>query len=569
MKRTPTAYACVTLCLCASLLGAAPRAAAQTATRGPARDARPTAYLVAAPTAGPRRHLVAPRASATADGTRVTLAADAPLDDYAAYADGARFYVLVPRATAPSDPLGGALSGRGFTAAQLDERAGDVLLSFRLQPGARAHVAQKFNRLDIVFTVPPDAANTQPPAPQGPAQVAGDDHELIRQLLRRIEQLEGQVAELKANAANTVNASAADANAAAGAPHGAAQTQTPADEPDAQAQAVLDEHEHTTGPHLQIQGFADVNFRASNQRGSTNSFSLGQLDLFLTSRLSDKFSVLGELIVQPNPDNSFNFEIHRLLLRYEASDFFNLSMGRYHTAIGYYNTAFHHGSWFATAANRPFVYAFESAGGPLPLHNSGLSATGRIPSGGLGLRYVAEIGNGRSARAAADRAVQTSFDENNGKAFNLALVARPDAAPGLQLGFSFYRDRLTPTQAPNVRQEIMAGHVVYKDPRYEWLNEAVVIRHAPEGTGRVFYTPAMYTQLARRFGRTSPYFRYQYFNAPGDDPIYRNTGRRNGPSVGVRFDVTDYAALKAQYDRTERRRQQPLDELILQLAFTF
>src|SRR5207237_7704737 len=141
---------------------------------------------------------------------------------------------------------------------------------------------------------------------------------------------------------------------------------------------------------------------------------LGQMDLFITSQLSEKFSVLAELILEANQRNEFSIEIHRLLLKYQFNDYFNLSAGRYHTAIGYYNTAYHHGSWFQTAADRPFIFAFESMVGILPLHNVGLSVTGRIPRAPFGLRYVAEIGNGRASRSPLDRAVQTAVDENNG-----------------------------------------------------------------------------------------------------------------------------------------------------------
>ena len=190
----------------------------------------------------------------------------------------------------------------------------------------------------------------------------------------------------------------------------------------------------TGTPQLQIRGFADVNFLASNERGKTSTFALGQLDLFITSQLSDKFSVLAELILEANQRNEFSTEIHRLLLKYQLNDYFNFSAGRYHTSIGYYNTAYHHGSWFATAADRPFIFAFEGKGGILPLHNVGLTATGRIPSLPFGLHYVAEIGNGRASRSRLDRAVQTSVDENNGKAFNLGLFARPSSIPGFQTG---------------------------------------------------------------------------------------------------------------------------------------
>jgi len=75
--------------------------------------------------------------------------------------------------------------------------------------------------------------------------------------------------------------------------------------------------------------------------------------------------------------------------------------------------------------------------------------------------------------------------------------------------------------------------------------------------------------VSRRFENIRPFFRYQYINVPSDDPIYSTVGRRNGASLGFRYDLTDFANFKAQYDRTARRRLSTLNELILQLAFTF
>ena len=526
-----------------------------------ARDNYATARRTTAPPATrPHKRLVPMRVTETPEGSRVSVASDASLDDHSSYFEGGRFYVLIPKADVTA-AMPDEFKGRGFASARLEQRGGDALLSFELQAGATPRLSQKFNRLEINFTLQ-DVAR-QPPAPSA----QGDEQAQLQQLLKRVEELEGQVRELRANA---VAAGGQPPAVAPATPTAAVSAATPEEE-QVEAAIVGQEHEaHTSGPRLQIQGFADVNFRASNGRGTTNAFGLGQLDLFITSQLSEKFSVVSELILEAKRDNSFEFEIHRLLLRYAMNDYLNLSAGRYHSGIGYYNTAFHHGSYFATAANRPFLFAFESQGGVLPLHNVGVSATGRIPSGSLGLRYIAEVGNGRSARSAIDRTVQTAFDENNGKSYNLGLNARPDWLPGLQAGFSFYHDRLTPVVAPNVDQRIMAAHVVYQSPRYEWLNEAVFIRHKPEGAGVVAtYTPGFYTQFARRFGKAQPYFRYQYLNAPARDLLLRNIGRRNGPSFGLRYDLTDYAAFKAQYDRTERRGLSTLDELILQLAFTF
>jgi hypothetical protein len=182
---------------------------------------------------------------------------------------------------------------------------------------------------------------------------------------------------------------------------------------------------------------------------------------------------------------------------------------------------------------------------------------------------VAEIGNGRASRSPfTEEPVQNEVDENNYKAFNLALFARPEAIRGLQLGFSGYHDRLMPFGQPRVDETILAAHAVYMAPKFEWLNEVVLVRHAPDGS-KVFNTPGWYTQIAKRFGSYQPYFRYQYINASDREPIFPAVGRIEGPSFGLRYDASESVALKAQYDYNTARHFSPNNNLTLQLGFTF
>lgn len=408
----------------------------------------------------------------------------------------------------------------------------------------------------VMLIMAPDAAAQQATAP------LDAEREIIQQLLRRIEQLEARIKELEAQAATTASPPPASVT-----PEAEVTRQEVEDQP----RRETHQHEEvSTGvPRLQIRGFADVGVHASDLKGATTSFALGQLDLFITSQLSDTLSVLGELVFEAGEDRAFAPDFERILLQYSPNDYFNLGIGRYHTAIGYYNTAYHHGSWFETATGRPFLFAFEDEGGILPIHGVGVTLSGRIPSGRLGLRYVAEVSNGRASRSPLDEPVQNARDENNGKAFNLALFMRPDWAPGLQAGFSVYRDRLTPDGMPKIGQTILATHFVYQGLTLEWLNEALVVRHTPRGLGQTFNTPGFYTQIAPRFGRLRPYFRYQYVNAHESEPIFSDVGLRHGPSVGLRYDFSEFAAFKVQYDHTRRRGLNSINGLELQFAFTF
>ena len=394
------------------------------------------------------------------------------------------------------------------------------------------------------------------PAQQSPAD--SNDRETIKQLLKRVEELEARLKRMEARQTEAaVTAPSVSAPAAV------------AKDTEAEPSHSAPDHMRGASPALQIRGFSDVTLHASDLHGEKPAFAIGQLDLFITSRLSEKLSVLAELVLEANDENAFGFEAERLLLNYRPSDYFNVSFGRYHTGIGYYNAAYHHGTWFQTATGRPFIFQFEDEGGILPIHNVGISANGRIPSGKLGLQYVAEIGNGRARRTPLVEPVQNSVDENSGKAFNLGVSARPDWAPGLQAGFSIYRDRLTPDGFPRLGETIGAAHVVYTTSTLELLNEALLVRHSPGHSSRTFNTAGFYTQVSRRFDKARPYFRYQYVNAPADEPILGDVGRRNGPSLGLRYDVSEFAAFKAQYDRTGRRGLEPFNGLTLQLAFTF
>src|SRR5207244_10840263 len=171
-----------------------------------------------------------------------------------------------------------------------------------------------------------------------------------------------------------------------------------------------------------------------------------------------------------------------------------------------------------TATRPPLMFPFEDVAAILPTHNVGVSASGLMPSGNVGLHYSAEIGNGRASRPRF-QSVQNFVDENHHKSLNLALFARPDAVPGLQVGFSVYRDVLAPAELARIGETILAGYAALARPRFEWLNEALVIRHAPRGLPHVFDTPGFYTQISRRFGSYRPYLRYQYVNASDDEQI--------------------------------------------------
>jgi HEAT repeat protein len=120
---------------------------------------------------GQTKHVFVGRGSDTAQGSRVTIKSDNPLNDYSAYRSGDRFYVVLPRAAAGSVARGGA--GKGYSDMQVQQRGDSVVLSYHVQPGAKPRVEQKFNRLDVVFDAP--EGSTSSSSQSSGAQNAGNE----------------------------------------------------------------------------------------------------------------------------------------------------------------------------------------------------------------------------------------------------------------------------------------------------------------------------------------------------------------------------------------------------------
>jgi hypothetical protein len=414
-------------------------------------------------------------------------------------------------------------------------------------------------------------------------QAAPDDRQVTQQLMQQVKDLQERVLKLESQ---RCVAGPPDIGTTSETlkPSPVAPPTTPPGSPpqetveEAQASSFSRDMHNLHG--LEWRGFGEVDYMVFDQKnpglgpggfvpGSAGNFYLDDFDLLLTANINDKAHFLSEVIFGEDDAQSFDVELQRMLFEYDFNDHVKASFGRYHTGIGYYNADFLSGTWQETMADRPLIVDYAIDGGPLPTQAIGLSTTGAIPSGKLGLHYLAEYGSSDTIRPTLDGI--GSEDENNGNQINFGLFARPESVPGMQIGASIYHDRISDfTRGPSVRlgQTIANVHGVYVRHGIEFLNEGFLIQHAYEKSPLVFNMPAFYSQASKRFGPVRPYFRYQYINAnPGS--LFKDISLRRGPSVGMRYDFNENFAFKTQFDHTARKGQPDLNALHLQLAFTF
>ncbi|MBZ5617129.1 MAG: hypothetical protein LAQ69_00150 [Acidobacteriia bacterium] len=413
--------------------------------------------------------------------------------------------------------------------------------------------------------------------------------ELIEKLLARIDGLEKRVLELeKGNP--TANAAAPGAGAAPVPATAGSATQAMHQSHDqAPAPQTAGPETAPVYPSLKIAGFSDLNFSATDLHSTATGFGAqtllsphsgfeeGQFTLHLSSALSPKVTMFGEVTLTARSDAGtglppaagFNAEVERIMIRYDANDYFKVSFGRYHTPINYWNTAFHHGQWLQTTISRPEMTQF--GGSFIPVHFVGSLVEGVAPAGGLNLNYAVGLGNGRGQ--VISRGGDFS-DINNNRAWLANAFVKPDALYGLQVGGSIYRDELNPLTAPAAREWIESAHLVWQKETPEFIAEFANITHQPISGATGSNSQAFYVQTAYRLPWLQklwkPYYRFEYIHVPKSDAIFRSVVPTfHASTLGVRYDITSFAAFKFEYRNYFRRDGPSFYGFFGQTSFTF
>ena len=116
--------------------------------------------------------------------------------------------------------------------------------------------------------------------------------------------------------------------------------------------------------------------------------------------------------------------------------------------------------------------------------------------------------------------------------------------------------------------------MVWTKEHPEFLSEFADVHHRDVLTGRTFNSQAFYVQLAYRFpwqeNKWKPYYRFEYIHKPESDPLFSVVSDLVGSTVGVRYDITNYAAFKGEYRSSRVGVGEPRSNAaFFQTAFTF
>jgi len=331
------------------------------------------------------------------------------------------------------------------------------------------------------------------------------------------------------------------------------------------------------GERMVIRGFSDITFEDQNihskrrSDGNESFFELGHYNLFITSRLSDRITFFGETAFEVHEGSSeMEIDVERLLVKYSIADYLNVSVGRRHTPLGYWNTAYAHGRWLHTTIFRPELFKWEDDGGVLPTHQLGVMLDGRLPIGSFDVGYELGLSNGRGN---TPDTVQDTRDLNDQKAVNLLLDFKHSGIPGLTFGVTLYHDDIPESETSPIHgdmdESIYGVHIAYVKNNNEFLAEVLNIHHGNDGKSGNYDTLGYYVQMAHRWGKFKPYYRFDRVDLDKNDPFY-DTRTKNilKHSLGLRYDIVDFNALKFEFSFSDTNTED-IAAIAIQTAFSF
>jgi hypothetical protein len=326
---------------------------------------------------------------------------------------------------------------------------------------------------------------------------------------------------------------------------------------------------------LKLRGFGDVTIHtedAGNGKGS-GSFALGQLDLFMNARLSERSHFLCELVFESNDGGDTVSDIERLVVSYDVGQSFTIRAGRIHTALGLWNARFHHGEWLQTTVERPAIVEFEDSGGLLPVHLIGLSAEYRAPFEAVGVEAYLQVGNGRGPQVDEPQATD---DLNDPKAINVQVTLQPAIVPGLVVGGGLYLDDIPantdagagPLHGP-LDEEIVSVFGSWTHGQTAVLAELYEVEH--DGAIGHAGGDGWFVQLEHQLGDWTPYARLESRTVDADDTYFPVKGEEDLLVLGVRWDYSTWNAFKLQLESGESigAPGEDYEALVLQAAFAF
>ncbi len=310
----------------------------------------------------------------------------------------------------------------------------------------------------------------------------------------------------------------------------------------------------TAHADINLDMYGSFDYSVVSQSETTNQFGVPKLS-FLYTQTYGKLSFLAEPLFEVDSlttENEFTIDLDRFEITYLVNDWMRVKAGRFHSAVGYYNDAYHHAAIFMPTIDRPTIVE-DNGFGLIPGFLVGLHADGRFHLGAsLALHYDVEVAN---TRGLEPDATQSLFDMRNEKAFNLRLRLEfggdlDGLVVGANLLFDWIPANPEPVDMHSAQTERLYGaHVVYLEHNVHFISEFLWTEHRDEVTEQLYREYGFFAEAGYAVKNFLPFVRYERLHfLDGDDPFLGELVTRYGSfdafTAGLKWSFDEHLAAK-------------------------
>lgn len=300
-------------------------------------------------------------------------------------------------------------------------------------------------------------------------------------------------------------------------------------------------------PQVNFFGHLEYDFDALST-GKNAYFSIGEQDFFITSKITDRLSFLGETVVRTDAKSSSFFipSVERVQIKYDYFKNHSIVIGKMHTPVNYWNDVYHHGRLFFPTIDRPLAFSYF-----IPLHSLGVRAQGQN-LGTLNFGYDLVTGNGISSTDFSDVGINNSFMASvHCKPFNHFRIGASYYYDFIQKNFSGLHSGHTTavhqTAAAaykgNVRFELFSASVSYFANHLEILNEFCFNKSGTDTLGIASnYSNYIYAGY-RLYHKFIPYVTYDFIDISNKD-VHIGHLSKSKIIVGARYELSHQFNIK-------------------------
>jgi len=237
---------------------------------------------------------------------------------------------------------------------------------------------------------------------------------------------------------------------------------------------------------------------------------------------------------------------------------------RYHTPVGYWNTAFHHGAWLQTTISRPDMVRF--GGTFIPVHFVGFPRGRQHSFGRRGPELTTWVGNGRGSIISRPG---DAGDINNNRAWVANVYSRPRALYGLSWALrctetkSLWRGGISGSglRSAHRMDERVAG-ILANLPCQPSRRTDRSLDEQPGLLRAAWLSPALVERTVK------PYYRLNILIHRSSEQVFTNQDLV-GSTLGVRYDITTMPRLRRNIATSTGNRRTSCEWVVCTDRFTF